>query len=590
MCEQNQSDHLANLRQQAGSIADTRAPLPDAEMDASLPDQIRQMLHDLRVHEIELEMQNEELRQTQAELDASRARYFDLYNLAPVGYCTLTETGLFLEANLTAAMLLNIDRSALVRQAISRFIFKEDLDFYYLHHKRLFETGQPQVTELRLVKQDGVRFWARLEATVLADVDGVSTCRIVLSDITARKQVELALRESHLKLEEMLVELQENQERLMQQERLAAVGQLAAGIAHDFNNILASIVLYTQLSLHDNELSPAIRKRLKVIAGQADSAAELVQQILDFGRRAMIQKRPLPLNTFLAKMVDLIKDTLPERIQLNLAFTPDEYMINADSPRIQQAILNLAFNARDAMPGGGQLNIRLSRVTGEAINCALCDQVADGEWIEIQVTDNGKGIPPETLPHIFEPFFTTKNPAEGTGLGLAQVYGIVAQHGGHLNVTTQVGVGTTFHLYFPPMPIEPPEKSAVPPTFPSPGQGEKILVVEDNQVFRETLLDSLEFMNYRCLAAADGREALDLLAQQPEQISLVLSDMVMPNVNGLTLLRKMRQEGFKTPVVILSGHPLENDLAELQALGLAGWLLKPVEMTQLSRMLMRALS
>jgi signal transduction histidine kinase len=245
----------------------------------------------------------------------------------------------------------------------------------------------------------------------------------------------------------------------MQQERLAAVGQLSAGIAHDFNTLLTSISLYTQMSLHADELSPQLRTRLEVIGSQTDQAAHLVQQVLDFGRRAVLERRPLALAPFLDEIGDLLKHTLPENIHVTLACEPGEHTIDADSERVRQALVNLALNARDAMPQGGELHIRVSRTTErDEIKCVICGQtIAGSEWVKLTVTDTGTGIPPNVLPYIFEPFFTTRAPL-GHGLGLAQVYGIVKQHQGHIDVRTRAGQGTTVALYWPALSAPQPEE------------------------------------------------------------------------------------------------------------------------------------
>ncbi|MBN1814268.1 MAG: PAS domain-containing protein, partial [Anaerolineae bacterium] len=237
----------------------------------------------------------------------------------------------------------------------------------------------------------------------------------------------------------------EIQTQLQQQERLAAVGQLAAGIAHDFNNLMAVIVLYAQMAASASECEAKTRERLEIIVQQARRATALTQQILDFSRRAVLEPRPMDLAPFLKEIVKLLERTVLESIQLTLSYGVDEYIVNADPGRLQQVILNLAVNARDAMPQGGALHIALSRVKKtDEISCVTCGQILGGEWVRIAVTDNGSGIPPTVLPHIFEPFFTTKGPGAGSGLGLAQVYGIVKQHAGHIDVVTKVGEGSTF--------------------------------------------------------------------------------------------------------------------------------------------------
>ena len=405
-----------------------------------------------------------------------------------------------------------------------------------------------------------------------------------------RENSSLALQSSNQQLQEALIKLRETQDRMVQRERLAAVGQMAAGIAHDFNNIMAVIVLYTQMGLRTPDVSPKLQERLQTILHQAWRAADLVQQILDFSRRSVMEPRPLDLISFLQEQVNLLTRTLPENIQLHLVYEPDEYTVNADPTRLQQAIMNLVINARDAMPRGGELKLSLSRVmlTGD-ITCSVCQQAIVGEWVQLQIQDNGSGIAPATLLRIFEPFFTTKQAGQGSGLGLSQVAGIVDQHGGHVVVASQVGKGTVFILYLPALPVRPREDSLLPAAALPHGSGETILVVEDDAVTRGALVDSLEMLNYRVIAAANGQIALLILEQQRPNIALVLSDLVMPEMGGQRLLHAIRQRGLTLPVVLLTGHPLTNDLPELQTQGLTGWLLKPPDLEKLAQLLSRAL-
>ncbi|HOT91825.1 MAG TPA: PAS domain S-box protein [Anaerolineae bacterium] len=371
-------------------------------------------------------------------------------------------------------------------------------------------------------------------------------------------------------------------QQLERQERLASLGQLAAGIAHDFNNILAGIVLYSQISLRMPSLSPQLRERLTVIVEQAHRAADLIDQILDFGRRAVLDRQPVDLAALLTEQVKLWERTLPETIRITLTYGSEAYFVKADQTRMQQVFMNLVLNARDAMPEGGELRINLTRLY-------LADMEPPGEWIRVDVSDTGMGIPEEILPHIYDPFFTTKEPGKGSGMGLAQVYGIVMSHDGRIDVKTQVGAGTTFSIYLPALQIEPVAPASVSETL-SFGHGETILVVEDNPTTRSAIVAALEMLQYRPLEATNGKEALDIVAQHPGEIALVLSDLVMPEMSGKALAAALRQRALPVPLVVMSGHPLEREVDSLRASGVVGWVQKPPDLQELSEVLAQALA
>lgn len=387
-----------------------------------------------------------------------------------------------------------------------------------------------------------------------------------------------------------VTQAREVREQLQQQERMAAVGQLAAGIAHDFNNIMAVIVLYAQMTAQVENLPALVQERMAIINQQARHATQLIQQILDFSRRSVLERQPLDLLPLLKEQCKLLERTLPENIEISLDYEPAEYIINADLTRIQQVLMNLAVNARDAMPKGGELRFTLSRpLITDKIRCVTSDEIPGGEWVRLAVADTGSGIPAEVLPRIFEPFFTTKAPGQGTGLGLSQVYGIVGAHEGHIDVSTKVGKGTTFIIYLPPLLTRQPEMSALEAQTAVAGRGETLLVVEDDATLRKVLADTLRALNYQVLEAANGQEALDTLQQSAGEIALVISDLVMPGMGGQALFHAMRHRALTLPVIMLSGHPMEQELQRLQAEGLAGWLLKPPDIAQLSHLLARVL-
>ena len=392
-------------------------------------------------------------------------------------------------------------------------------------------------------------------------------------------------------------ERKQMEQQLRQQERLAAVGQLAGGIAHDFNNMLTVVNLFAYQILRQEHSPASTVSAAETIIKETKRAAKLVGQILDFSRRSPLDVGPMDLKPFIKEAVRILERTIPESIQLHLDVgAEEEYVVKGDPTRIQQALTNLVVNARDAMPEGGELRIALSRTAAaEKIRCAGCGRVARGEWVQITVTDTGSGIPPDVLPRIFEPFFTTKEVGKGTGLGLAQVYGIVEQHGGHIDVETEPGQGTTFHAYLPASKgkeqVAEEEASAIPQ-----GQGETILLVEDNENLREGGRDLLELLGYHVLTGANGQEALEVCqavkGTRPEpgrRIDLVITDIVMPKMGGKQLMQELGKAIPALKVLALTGYAMEESQEELKEAGFLDVVYKPFEVDQLARVIRRAL-
>ena len=438
------------------------------------------------------------------------------------------------------------------------------------------ETQRDLDIEFRVVCPDGTVRWINDVGTFIFDKEGnPSRMYGVQIDITERKKAEETLRQSHRRLEETLTELKETQKQMMHQERLAVVGQMAAGIAHDFNNILAIITLYSQTTMLAPGLTERDRERIVTINEQAWRASHLVQQILDFSRKAMLQMQPIRFSSLLQNQVNLLKRTLPEHIKIQFICESDGYTVNADQARMQQMITNLAVNARDAMPEGGNLSFELRQVVIAPGKKPPMPEMASGVWLHLSISDTGEGILPEVLPHIFEPFFTTKGPGEGSGLGLAQVYGIVGQHDGYIDVETKEGKGTVFHIFLPALESTSVEvASSKTSDFPR-GKGELVLVVEDNKTLREALSATLMELNYRTAEAANGRQGLALLEEMREQIALVLSDVIMPEMGGKEFLLAIKALERPIPVIFISGHTLDETFAKPEELGLAALLTKP---------------
>ena len=386
------------------------------------------------------------------------------------------------------------------------------------------------------------------------------------------------------------------QEQMQRQERLAAVGQLAGGIAHDFNNFLTTIVFYAHLLLRDQDGKRDIASIAETIVGEANRAADLVRQVLDFSRRSMMETRPVNLAFFVEEVMDILQETLPENIQVKREVGSDNCTVEIDPTRIQQVIMNLALNSRDAMPEGGELRIGLSRVTVGPTGAGL-PEIADlnltaGDWVQLSVQDTGTGMDARVRAHLFEPFFTTKGP-KGNGLGLAQVYGIVKQHRGELHVETELNHGTTFQIYLPAYAenhvregetdTDTDTAEAIPQ-----GRGETILFVEDEDRVRDAGERVLQSLGYRVLTASDGREALEVL-KNSSGVELVLTDMIMPEMGGRELIQRLKQVAPGVKALVMTGYTIQEDVQALRDSGFADIIYKPLEVGMLGRTVRRIL-
>ena len=366
-----------------------------------------------------------------------------------------------------------------------------------------------------------------------------------------------------------------NQSRIQMQDRLATVGQLAAGIAHDFNNIMATILVYSDLLRKDLALNSAGLEQLAIIQQQVQRAASLIRQILDFSRQSVMEQINLDLFPFIKEFDKLLVRVLPETIRVEFKSQPGVYPVRADPTRLQQVLMNLAINARDAMPDGGVLSFSINRLILKPGDIPPSPYLPAGEWISITVGDTGMGISPEVIPHIFEPFFTTKPIGEGTGLGLAQAYGIVKQHGGYIDVQSQVGQGTRFSIYLLTLPVQQIEKALVEFSSPLQGNGQTILVVEDDPTTLNAIQDLLEAQKYQVLVASNGNEAIQVFEQNPEMIDLLVSDMVMPEMGGLALFNQVQNRWPKVKTLFVTGHPMGIERKSMLEEKRITWLQKP---------------
>ena len=526
----------SNLRGRAEKMLRKQA----ADLANIAPEEVKHLFHELQVHQIELEVQNEEMCRLQEQLLVSREKYFDLYDLAPVGYLTISEKGLIVEANLTVVNLLGLERDYLISKPVTRFIVKEDQDIYYLHRKQLLETQAPQVCELRMLRKGGAPFWARIEAIVAQGSEDAPLCWTTVSDITERKRAE----EERLEMER----------RLQQTQKLESLGLLAGGVAHDFNNLLMIVRGYTELLLDSGELSPGLQRNAEQIAKAAERASGLTHQLLAFSRKQVLAPQVLDLNTVVAGVDKMLHRLIGEDIELVTRPCAGLWHVKADPGQLEQVLLNLAINARDAMPRGGRLTLETRNVELDARFVRHHSGSRPGQHVLLTVSDNGAGMPPDVRSRIFEPFFTTKEVGRGTGLGLATVYGIVKQSNGYITVESEPGQGTTFHIYLPRaeeelLPaVESRERATVA------GGTETILLVEDQQDVRALACEFLGRQGYRVLEARSGPEALQVSGQHAGEIHVLVTDVIMPGMSGRELVDQLAPARPQMKVLYVSGY------------------------------------
>ena len=432
--------------------------------------------------------------------------------------------------------------------------------------ERCRKNGQPYRAEYRLQARNGTYRWFTDIATVVRDLNGVESLQGVMTDVTETKSLEAQFRQA---------------------QKMEAVGQLAGGIAHDFNNLLMVIRGHTDLLLNANTQQP--RENILQIQKAADRAASLTRQLLAFSRMQVLQPEVLDLNQVVGDMANMIERLFASHIDLVFETDPQLGRVRADAGQIEQVLLNLAVNARDAMPGGGRLTIRTENVYLSPGDPRPLPIIGDGRYVALNVRDTGEGMDAKTQARIFEPFFTTKEKGRGTGLGLATVYGIVKQSGGFIIVESAPGCGTTFTIYLPR--IEAPEKAEENerPAHQAHRGAETILVVDDESAIREIAAEYLQGCGYTVLTAGGGIEARELAAKHEGPVHVLLTDTVMPQMSGHELVQAISAQRPEIKVIYMSGYVEFNASAHIQSGDGAFYIQKPFGLDALARMVQSAL-
>jgi PAS domain S-box-containing protein len=436
----------------------------------------------------------------------------------------------------------------------------------YQECRARLRAGQEWRGEITRQAPDGRRIWESVQVTCLRNTHGeIANLLLLREDITGRKVLEGQLRQA---------------------QKMEGIGTLAGGIAHDFNNILAVINGYAELCVL-NAADPAIvQKSVGEIKRAAERATGLVRQILTFSRKAEVRVAPLDLNQHLRDLVKLLAETFPRNITFNFAFDDNLPPLLADQNQLQQIVLNLCVNARDAMPNGGTITLSTQRLEGDDVPAGMPTR---RPCACLKVADTGTGMPPEVRERIFEPFFTTKGVNKGTGLGLAVVYGIVASHEGCIDVESTVGQGSTFRVCLPLADSQVPV-AATPKQGEFPGGTESVLVIDDETALRQLLETSLSRKGYSVTTARDGLEAIDILGRMEKRFDIVLLDLNMPGATGIEVLKVLKVTHPEARVLVITGHLTPEAKAEFEAMGQKHFIRKPYTLDELGRQIRAVLA
>ncbi|MBI3207375.1 MAG: response regulator [Candidatus Solibacter usitatus] len=504
-------------------------------------------------------MAGEEARQNEAILRA-------IFESSPDAMVASDENGRILKANQPAFRMFGYCEGELVGQSVDILLPEQFRNSHAIHREGFY--SQPTARqmgsgmELFARKKDGVEFPVdiMLNATT---IDGRTVVVSVVRDATARKQLER--------------EKAELEHQFRQAQKMDAIGRLAGGVAHDFNNLLMVINGHSDLMLKRTAAVDPSLEQLNAIKKAGLRAAALTKHLLAFSRKQVQQKRVLDLNQFLGDAINMMRRLIPENVSLKTALTPGLGQVEADPSHIDQVILNLVVNACDAMPFGGELHFETRNADSDAKSLREHPDVAPGPFVELTVRDTGTGIDPEVLPHIFEPFYTTKGDGGGTGLGLATVFGVVKQAGGFIRVSSELGVGTAFHVCLPRL-AQTIELEREDPSEAVSGHGgsETSLLVEDQEEVLLLVQSMLQDFGYKVLTASDPIQAARIASEHHGRIDLLLSDVVMPGMSGPELAEAILKVRPSLKILFMSGYAKDLHPLSTAAPAGSGFVQKPV--------------
>jgi two-component system cell cycle sensor histidine kinase/response regulator CckA len=503
--------------------------------------------------------------QAQRELEESEARYRSLVESAPIGIICVDREGRIIEVNPKLLEILG-SPSAQATKSINMLSFPPLVQSGISENfAKCFESGDSLTFETPYQSKWGKKSYLRYSLTPLQRyADRVVMVQAVVEDITEQKRLEAEIIHS---------------------QKMEALGTMAGGIAHEFNNLLQIIQGYAEILSFDQDYARNRSLELREIRIATRRAAELTQQVLTFSRKIESRRVPLRLNDEVHRTARVLEQTTLKLVPIDLRLAEDLKTVSADPDQIRQVLTNLALNARDALPPEGRINIRTENVTLDRRFCQSRLGLTAGEYVRLSFADNGSGMDLSTLNQIYDPFFTTKKVGQGVGLGLSIVYGIIRDHGGHIECHSSPKEGTTFDIYFPVYPCAGSPASGREPPPPHPqlpaGGAETILLVDDEPTLRKLGAEFLSRFGYTVLSAAEGDSALRLFKDRQEQVELVILDLIMPPHGGEWCLRQMLATKPEQKVIVASGYASNTTVHDILRAGASGFLRKPYKLREL---------
>jgi PAS domain S-box-containing protein len=475
-------------------------------------------------------------------LKESEEKYRTILEHIEDGYFEVDIAGNLTFFNDSLCRMLGYTKDEMIGMNNRTYTDQENAKKLYEAFNKVYRTGEPiKGFGWEVVAKDGTKLFGEVSVSLITDSRGKPTgFRGIARDVSERKRAE----EEKATL----------QEELRQSQKMEAIGGLAGGIAHDFNNLLTVISGNCQLSLLELKEGDSLKGNIEEIKAAADRATSLIRQLLAFSRRQVLDMKVLDLNIIIRDLEKMLRRVIGEDVELVTSLADDLGTIKTDRGWIEQVIMNLAVNARDAMPSGGKLIIETNNTELDEPYVRSHVAIKPGRYVKLCVNDTGVGMTSEVKEHLFEPFYTTKKKGKGTGLGLSTVYGIVKQSGGCISVYSEPGLGTAFNIYLPRMDESFEDVSKKVTRDELPGAGETILVVEDEEDVRRLTVRILERKGYRVLQASSGNDALLLSKERKEPIDMVLTDVVMPGMNGRQLADQLIRLRPKMKVLYMSGY------------------------------------